>query len=258
MTRIAGQQRTQGAWLAVAILLVTPSATGKARHDPAATQVEIQIALCSEPEKIVRALDLAPRGRSGDNWLFDDDALTLFEHGLRFRLRPVRGGSELTLKAAVDDCAGVPRELVPAKAGKCEYDMHGETMTPSVSLTSHLDASEVASLLSGKLPLAAALSAAQVRFLMESTNLWPLPLGLRPLGPIEVSSYRARDLPYDVDVSRLPSGDRYVEVSRKVAVADAATSRKTFDGDLARSGVTVCADQSAQAVNKLRGLLRGH
>jgi hypothetical protein len=258
MTRIAGKQRTRGAWLAVAILLVTPSATGKARHNSAATQVEIQIALCSEPENIVRALDLAPRGRSGATWLFDDDALTLFERGMRIRLRAIVGGSELTLKAAVDDCAGVPRGLVPAKAGKCEFDMHGETMTAAVSLTTRLDASEVTSLLSGKLPLAAALSAAQVRFLGESTNLWPLPPGLRPLGPIEVSSYRSRNLPYDVDVSRLPSGDRYVEVSRKVALADADAARKTFDGDLARSGVTACADQSAQMVNKLRGLLRGH
>ena len=36
--------------------------------------------------------------------------------------------------------------------------------------------------LSGKLPLAEALSAAQLRFLTESTKLWPLPFGLRPLG----------------------------------------------------------------------------
>jgi hypothetical protein len=258
MTLIAGEQRTRRAWLAVAILLVIPSATGKARHDSATTQVEIQIALCSEPEKIVHALDLAPRGRSGETWLFDDDVLTLFEHGLRFRLRAIAGGGELTLKAAVRDCAGDARGLVPAKAGKCEYDMHGETMTAAVSLTSRLDASEVTSLLSGKRPLAAALSAAQVRFLTESTKLWPPPPGLRPLGPIEVLSYRGRDLPYDVDISRLPSGDRYVEVSRKVALGDVAAARKTLGSDLARTGITACADQSAQAVNKLRGLLRGH
>jgi hypothetical protein len=125
-----------------------------------------------------------------------------------------------------------------------------------VSLTSRLDASVVKALLSGRLLLADALSPAQARYLREAAKVWPLPADLRPLGPIKVSTYRAREKPYDVDISRLPAGERYVEASRKVALADADAARKTFDDDLARSGVTVCTDQSAQAVNKLRALLR--
>jgi hypothetical protein len=243
--------------LLVAVALVAvPLASGKTSHAPGATQAEIQVALCSEPEQVVRALDLAPRGGVRETWLFDDAALILFDRGLRIRLRATDQGGELTLKAAIDDCATAPRALVPAKAGKCEHDVHGDDVTAAVSLTSRLDASVVKALLSGRLPLAGALSPAQVRYLSEVAKVWPLPADLRPLGPIKVSTYRAREKSYDVDISRLPAGERYVEVSRKVALADADAARKTFDDDLARSGVTVCTDQSAQAVNKLRALLR--
>ncbi len=112
------------------------------------------------------------------------------------------------------------------------------------------------SLLSGRLPLADALNTAQVRYLKEAAKLWPLPADLRRLGPIQVLTFRARDNPYDVDISRLPAGESYIEVSRKVALADAPVERRMFDDDLLHAGVAVCADQSAQAVNKLRALLR--
>lgn len=241
-------------WLIVTLLLAPPCESAKS--GAGVIQAEIQIALCSEPEQIVQALDLAPRERSGQTWLFDDDALTLFGRDLRFRVRASESGNELTLKAAVDDCANVPRALIPPKRGKCEHDVHGDKVTAAVSLSTHLYDSDTRKLLSGRLALGDALSAPQVRYLTEAAKLWPLPPAIRPLGPIEVTSYRARDKPYDVDVSRLPSGERFVEISRKVPLADAATARSSFDDDLARRGVTVCADQSAQAVNKLRALLR--
>jgi hypothetical protein len=255
--RIAMARGTPTVWLAAAGLLVAAAlASATTRHAPGATRAEIQVALCSEPDQVIRALELAPRAGVRETWLFDDAALTLFDRGLRIRLRGTDGGSELTLKAAIDDCAHVPRALVPAKTGKCEHDVHGDTITAAVSLTSRLEATVAKALVSGRLSLAEALSPAQVRYLREAAKLWPLPSDLRPLGPVKVSSYRAREKPYDVDVSQLPAGERYIEASRKVALAKADTARKTFDADLARSGVTVCVDQSAQAVNKLRALLR--
>jgi hypothetical protein len=256
--RIATAPCTPTVLLVAASLAAVPLASGKTSHARGATQAEVQVALCSEPEQVVRALDLAPRGDVRETWLFDNAALTLFNRGLRIRLRATDAGSELTLKAAIDDCANAPRALIPAKSGKCEHDVHGDNVTAAVSLTSRLDASVVKALLSGRLLLADALSPAQARYLREAAKLWPLPADLRPLGPIKVSTYRAREKPYDVDISRLPAGERYVEASRKVALADADAdaARKTFDDDLARSGVTVCTDQSAQAVNKLRALLR--
>ena len=256
MMRIAARQCSTTAWVVASCLLAASIAAGKSVHDPAATQAEIQVALCSEPDQVVRALDLAPRGTPRATWLFDDPELTMFKRGLRFRLRATDSGSELTLKAAVADCALVPPALLPPKVGKCEHDMHGDQVTAAVSLSTRLYESVAKKLLSGRLPLADALSPAQVRYLTEVTKLWPLPNDLRLLGPIEVLTYRARDKPYDVDASRLPTGERYVEVSRKVPLADADAARKRFDDDLARSGVAVCSDQSAQAVNKLRALLR--
>jgi hypothetical protein len=253
--RIAMAWRTATVLLFAALLAAAPLAFGKSNHASGPAQAEIQIALCSEPDQVVRALDLVPRGDVRETWLFDNSALTLFDHGLRIRLRATDGAGELTLKAAIDDCANVPRALIPAKAGKCEYDVHGDTVTAAVSLTSRLAASVTKGLVAGRLPLAEALSPAQARYL-QTAKLWPLAADLRPLGPAKVSSYRGREMPYDVDVSRLPAGERYVEVSRKVALADVAAARTTLDNDLARSGVTVCVDQSAQAVNKLRTLLR--
>jgi hypothetical protein len=83
--------------------------------------------------------------------------------------------------------------------------------------------------------------------------LWPLPADIRGLGPIEVQRYRGK--PYDVDISTLPDGTRYFEISRKVALVDAPRARENLEADLVRAGVTACADQSAQAEKKLRSLL---
>jgi hypothetical protein len=254
--RIVMARRTPTVLLITVLIVAVPLARGKTSHASGTTQAEIQVALCSEPDQVIRALDLASRGGVRDTWLFDDAALTLFDRGLRIRLRATETGSELTLKAAIDDCAHVPRALIPAKAGKCEHDVHGDSVTAAVSLTSRLKAPVVDALVSDRLPIAEVLSPAQASYLREAAKLWPLPSDLRPLGPIKVSTYRAREKPYDVDVSRLPTGERYVEVSRKVALGDVDAARKGFDDDLARSGVTICVDQSAQAVNKLRALLR--
>jgi len=62
-------------------------------------------------------------------------------------------------------------------------------------------------------------------------------------------------MPYDVDISRLPAGERYIEASRKIALAKVSAARKTFEDDLARGCGTACVDQAAQAVNKLHALL---
>ena len=232
------------------------AATGAGNAKDASTQAEIQVAVCSDADQVIRALDLQPRDAPRDTWLFDDASLTLFERGLRLRLRATESGNELTLKAAVEDCAKVPPKLIPPKAGKCEHDVHGDKVTAAVSLSTRLYEGDAKKLLAGRLPLAEALSAAQVRYLTEEAKVWPLPSDLRRLGPIEVLTYRARAKSYDVDASRLPTGERYVEVSRKVPLADVEAARKRFDEDLARSGLTLCPDQSAQAVNKLRALLR--
>jgi hypothetical protein len=77
---------------------------------------------------------------------------------------------------------------------------------------------------------------------------------VKPLGPIALSSYRTKAGRYDVDVSQLPGGGRYVEISRKIPVRDAAAAASAMAAAVARAGVAVCADQSAQAINKLRAL----
>ena len=107
------------------------------------TQAEIQIGLCSSPDAIVQVLELRPRGTPITVWQFDDTALTLFERGLRLRLRVAAdGGSVFTLKVADQDCARLGPTLVPPSEGKCEYDVYGKSMAGAVSLNRSLSEKE--------------------------------------------------------------------------------------------------------------------
>ncbi len=80
---------------------------------------------------------------------------------------------------------------------------------------------------------------------------------MRPLGPTRVTSFRGKGKrAISLDVSELPGGERYIEASRKVREAHWQAERTRFETDLAKAGVELCADQSAQAGNKLRTLLK--
>ena len=220
-------------------------------------QAEIQIGLCAPTDRIVRALDLRPRGAPITVWQFDDPALTLLERGLRLRLRVAADGrSVLTLKVANQDCAQLDGRLVPSGEGKCEYDVYGKNMAGAVSLNLSLGAKRTDDLLAGRLTLAQVLSPSQVRYLREVVGIWPLPSEIRKLGPMQVQTYRTKGKLDDVDISQLPDGERFAEISRKVPQGDASQTMGVMQADLARAGVEACADQSSQAANKLRSLLR--
>ena len=221
------------------------------------TQAEIQIGLCASADQIVQALDLHPRGTPIKVWQLDDDALSLFARGLRLRLRVAADGrSEFTLKAADQDCARVDPKLIPPGEGKCEYDVYGTRTAGTVSLTHSLGAKSTNDLLTGRIALAQALSLSQIRYLRETLGIWPLPLGIRALGPMQVRTYRTKGKLYDIDISQLPSGEQYAEISRKVPLTDATRTKDLMEADLARAGVEMCADQYSQAGKKLRSLLR--
>jgi len=239
----------------VLITLLPNSAANAATRVPKMDSVEIQIGLCAEPESIGSALDLRSRGAPLQVWLFDDAGLVMFERGLRFRLRVSDDRSELTLKVADQNCAELAHGSIPTGEGKCEYDAHGDTLSGAVSLSRRLGAKQTRELLSGRAPLTDMLSDAQIAYLRQGLDAWPLPADVRPLGPIEVQRYRVHRKPYDVDVSRLPDGARYVEISRKGPVQEAAQLRAELEADLAVAGVATCADQSARAQQKLRSLL---
>jgi hypothetical protein len=221
------------------------------------TQAEIQIELCAPADQIVQALDLRPRGTPIEVWQFDDAALTLLGRGLRLRLRMAADGrSEFTLKVADQDCARVDPQRIPPGEGKCEYDVYGTSRAGAVSLTRSLDAKSTDDLLAGRIAPAQALSVSQIGYLRETLGIWPLPLGIRALGPMRVRTYRTKGKLSDIDISQLPNGEQYAEISRKVPVADATRTMGAMKADLARAGVEMCADQSSPAASKLRALLR--
>jgi hypothetical protein len=187
-------------------------------------------------------------------WLFDDDALALYDRGLRLRLRVAQQRGELTVKVADQDCAQFAARGVPPDEGKCEVDLHGAKAAGAVSLGRDLDAVAARDLVAGRLPLAEALGPTQIGYLRAVPGAWPLPGDVRAYGPQRVARYRTKDKRYDVDVASLPGGETFIEIARKVPVAEAAALRDGLEADMTRAGVAVCADQSAQARNKLRAL----
>ena len=84
---------------------------------------------------------------------------------------------------------------VPPREGKCEYDMHGTTIIGAVSLTRAIGPSATRDQLAGHLPLAEAMSAAQIRYVRDVVGAWPLPIGTKALGPQRVVSYRSKGKP---------------------------------------------------------------
>jgi hypothetical protein len=240
--------------LALAVALAAAPAT--AGDGPASkASIDLQYALCDTPANVERALVLRRQGAPFDVYLFDTPALNLFGKGLRIRLRGTGKDAELTLKVADQDCAALPRDALPPGEGKCEYDLHGTRTAGALSVTRNVATGTAAELKAGTLALDKVLSPAQVAALKRAPGAWPLPSGIRPLGPARVQSYRAAAKPYAVDVSTLPAGERFIEISRKGPLANAERLRAEFESYLAKAGVTVCADQSAQAGNKLRALL---
>ena len=240
----------------IAAAAAQPQAATESLRGAQAAQAEIQIGLCAPADEIVQALGLRPH-EAITVWQFDDAALTLFERGLRLRLRVAADGrSVLTLKVADQDCARLDRKLVPPAEGKCEYDVYGNGMAGAVSLNLRLGTISTRDLLAGRVTPAQVLSPSQVRYLREVVGIWPLPGGIRKLGPMRVQTYRSNGKPGDVDISQLPDGEQFAEISRKVPKEDARQTMGAMEADLARAGVEMCADQTSQAVNKLRILVR--
>ena len=215
----------------------------------------MQVNLCGEPQAIVRALDLRPVADAPrEAWYFDAPGLAHHRRGIVFRLRLTDRAPDLTMKVADQDCTRLAPELLPHGEGKCEYDLHGADFKGAVSLSRDLDERAVRGLLDGTLPLAAALSDAQIRYLREVLAAWPLASGVARLGPVQIRDYRPADRRFVVEVWQLPSGGRYVEISQKAAYADAVGRRAALEAELAKAGVAVCPDQSSQAGSKLRAL----
>jgi hypothetical protein len=235
------------------------AASGNARKEREGTPAaEVQINLCGEPADIVGRLRLAPDGRPREVWYFDTPSLTLFDHGAVVRLRvdlaTGEGGGELTLKAANQDCARIDPALVPPREGKCEYDVHGDSVKGAVSLSQRLGRGTVLALLAGQVSLADVLSPAQARLLTDGMGVRSVPRDVVRLGPANLASYRAPGKRYTVDVWQLPRDKRYVEISQKTGRGEAADVQRQLEKRLRNAGVTACADQSSQAESKLRWL----
>lgn len=125
-----------------------------------------------------------------------------------------------------------------------------------MSLTRSLSAKSTSRLLAGRMAPAQLLTVSRIRYLRELVGSWPLPPGIRALGPMQVRTYGTKGKLYAIDITDLPGGEQFAEISRKVPLADARRAKEVMETDLSRAGVAQCADQSSQAGAKLRALLR--
>lgn len=224
----------------------------------AAFPAEVQVNLCSEPQQIIQALQLKRQGtKLREAWYFDTAELDLFRSGVLFRLRIADQKSELTLKVAHQNCPEINPALLPADQAKCEYDMHGEQLEGAVSISRILESTKVQDLFKGSTALPDLLSPAQVRYLQEGTAVWPLPSGLRRLGPGKIDTYRKKGQPFVVEIWKLPLGQRFIEISQKSNLADVRRVKSNLKEILTRNHVKVCEDQNSQAGRKLKEYLKG-
>lgn len=217
---------------------------------------EVQINLCSEPQRIIEALHLERKGaKPQEVWYVDTPGLDLFRQGVMFRLRIKDRKSELTLKVAKQDCAKVNSDLLPADQAKCEYDVRGAHVVGAVSLTRILDDGQDHSLIEGRLALADLLSQAQIRYLQEVVALWPLIPELKCLGPAQVETYYMKGQSFVVELWQLPSGRHYEEISQKSSLKDAPLVNSALEGILRRNQVQLCPDQGSQTGSRLKVFL---
>jgi hypothetical protein len=217
---------------------------------------EVQINLCSEPGQIITALQLVRKeARPREIWYFDSAGLDLFRRGVLFRLRSTGRKHELTLKVGNQECGRVNPELLPIGLAKCEYDVHGAHSVGAVSISRTLDESQVYRLLEGQVELADLLSPAQVRYLREVADVWPLTPGMKRLGPALIETYHRKGRPFDVELWQLPSGRRYAEISQKCRLEDASRVQAELEEMLDRKKVNLCPDQGALAAERLKDLL---
>jgi len=245
----------------IAALIVAASGLsfGAAATPDPGLRAEVQINLCDPLEQIVHALSLtADPARALEIWYFESPGLEQSALGVVFRLRLGAAERILTLKApATPDCARLDPALLPAGQGKCEADMHGESLRDTVSLNTALDEKTVRELLNGGVALASVLSPAQTRYLQTIAGAWPLAADLRRMGPVRVETLLPKGGLFVVEAWRLPGGQRFTEASQKTARADAPRLRGELIAKIDSAGVHLCSDQSSQSTAKLRILAAG-
>jgi len=198
-------------------------------------------------------------------WLFDTPSLALLRQGVRLRLRERGRQAELTLKVAGQDCRIVAQSLLQSE-GKCESDLHGNSLDDVVSLTSRVDSSAFRSLTDGpeKGP-ALARTLESVLSRSQSSQLAahsaggaaaPLPPDIVRLGPSTVNRLTSQSLPYVIEAWTLQGGQQFVELSQKVPREEALARRDELERLLAAQAVTVCSDQASKAREKQEQLAR--
>jgi len=175
-------------------------------------------------------------------YFFDTRKLDLFNAGVALRARLVKGESDdSTVKIRPVEAGDIPDAWKKASGFKLEADCVGERVACSASLTAIQGREEIDEVAKGKRPIEKLFSADQERFLAAFYE-GSVDFGsLHVMGPIRVLRWKSKHkgFPYELTTEewRLPSGDDLVEVSIKVAPAEAVQAQKAFDKHLRELGL---------------------
>ncbi|MCH8614602.1 hypothetical protein LZ016_00575 [Sphingomonas sp. SM33] len=190
-------------------------------------------------------------------YFFETPELDLFDAGIALRARLVKGDADnSTVKFRSERIEMVAPEWYRSEGFKVEADWVGDRAVYSVSLTREQGRNEIQNVAKGDRAIDKLFSKDQERFFKEVYR-GPIDFPqLRVMGPIRALRWKMKypGFPHQLSVEewRLPNGDDLVEVSIKVAPAEALEARTAFEELL----VTLGLDPKGAQETKTRTALK--
>jgi hypothetical protein len=249
------------------VLSVEPDAGSEpSKADGAGGQTEIKFTIRPDQHpRAVRVLGLtAVKAQHRDISFYDDGRLTLFSKGLILRTRKVSGGTDdSTVKVRPLVAGDVDKAWFGLDGFKCEEDRAGTKSVESCSLTTSQKDGEIDDVAAGVRSIDKLFSGDQETF-AATCGLKTLPWSdLLPLGPIDAQAWKVAvkgvEPKLAVEIWTLPDETELLEVSVRVARADAARTALSLAAFLQRKGLSTAVPQETKtrlALEYFAGLKR--
>ncbi|MCK6533333.1 MAG: hypothetical protein L6Q84_10220 [Polyangiaceae bacterium] len=235
-------------------MIVEPGFDGPlGKADSAGGEVELKITL--RPDQIGLAKqkfglrDSVAAER--DVWFYDSAGLELFDSGVILRGRSKADASDdSTVKFRPMDAGEVDSEWLALDGFKCEIDRTLAKSVSSCSLTAVQDEGELEDIAEGERDIDKAFSSEQEALLAAYSPIEAEWDALLPLGPVDARVWKVKPKTFDskltMELWTLPDSSRFLEVSLRVAPADADDDLAALATYLESRGFDVGAGQETK------------